>query len=344
MKSIVHFSILFIGCISFANEPNTIDLHDLRCEHLTNPIQIDASNPRLSWKLKTSNPQARNISQSAYQILVASRSELLENNEGDLWNSGRIKSDQSVLIPYQGSNLNSRQECYWKVRVWDRQGQPSAWSEIARWQMALLNTADWASSMWIGLERDTRKEEFAERVFSREKTTKPVLKKPYPSPLLRKEISIDKPIRKAMAYVSGVGYFELYINGKKISDHVLDPGQTSYDKHTLYVTHDISTTLQKGTNALGLRLGNGFYGQNIAFNSDLGYGQPRVRARFFVEYEDGSCDTFSTDTDWKAMVGPIQFDNVYGGESYDARLEMDDWCKPGFDDSTWQQAVQLDAP
>jgi len=335
MRTLISVCLLLINSISYAAP---LGLFDLRCEQLTNPIQIDTPQPRLSWKLKVSDPQARDIVQSAYRILVASSLDLLESNEGDLWDSGRVVSDQSILIPYQGKPLQSRQKCFWKVRVWN--GQVSAWSPTVRWQMALLKAADWAGSQWIGLAKDTRISDYSGRVFKKNNSRKTS----YPSPLLRKEISIRKAVRRAMAYVSGVGYCELYINGEKVGDSVLDPGQTSYDQHTLYVTHDISRLVKQGDNVLGLWLGNGFYGQSIAFSAKLAYGQPRVRAQFFVAYEDGSNDLFSTSTDWKATVGPIVFDNVYGGESYDARLEMGDWCKPEFNDSFWQPAVELKAP
>ena len=259
---------LFLGFLTLASFATAkVATHDLRTEYLTNPIQLDTKKPRLSWKLKPANAGARNISQKAYQVLVASSEDLLVRDKGDLWDSGRVDSDQSILVRYAGSELKSLQRCFWKVRVWDQDGQPSEWSETVSWELAFLDAKDWSGSEWIGHDKDTRDSEHSARLHLH---TKKELDS-NPSPLLRKEIGIDKEIRSARAYVSGVGYFELYINGKRVGDHVLDPGQTNYDKHTLYVTHDITEHLTSGNNALGFWLGNGFYGQSLAFDPKFEY-------------------------------------------------------------------------
>ncbi|MDF7823439.1 family 78 glycoside hydrolase catalytic domain [Pontiellaceae bacterium B12227] len=331
---------LLLMCAVNALASSGVSVADLKVEHLRNPIQLDMQQPRLSWKIRATDPQVHKIKQQSYRILVADSPQKLSNDEGNLWDSGVVASDQSILIPYLGKKLQSRQACYWKVQVTDNKGGKSDWSETAFWEMALLSSNDWKESEWIGLKKDTRDSPFT----SRKPNGKDVLHRSNPSPLLRKEISIAKAVKKARAYVSGIGYSEFYINGNKISDHVLDPGQTNYDKHTLYVVHDITDDLKPGTNALGFWLGNGFYGQNLAFNPKFEYGKPKLRAKLFVEYTDGSSETFATDTSWKATVSPILFDNAYWGESYDARLEIPGWSKPGRDDSNWQQAVNVKAP
>lgn len=313
---------------------------DLRAEYLTNPLHLDMAKPRLGWKVKAAEPEARNLSQTAYHILVASKPDLLEKDKGDLWDSGRVESAQSTLIPYNGSPLNSRQRCYWKVRIWDQDGEVSPWSESARWEMTFLEAKDWAGSTWIGHEKDSHSSEHSKRRHNQSKE----LFESYPSPLLRKEFMIKKEVSSARAYVSGVGYFELYLNGKRVGDHLLDPGQTNYEKHTLFVTHDITPHLTEGANAFGFWLGNGFYGQNLAFNPNFKYGQPSVRAQFVVDYTDGSQETFSTSPDWRTTQSPLIFDNIYWGETYDARLEIPGWSQPGFDDSTWQPAIKRPAP
>ncbi len=313
---------------------------ELRAEHLIAPIYLDFAKPRLSWKLKTADSGARDISQKAYRILVASDAARLDTDEGDLWDSGRVVSDQSTLVPYAGSGLTSGQPCFWKVRVWDQDNQPSDWSDIVSWEMALLHAKDWADSHWIGHEVDTRKSEHSARQHHQSNAKS----NSHPSPLVRTEVTLDNGIRSARAYVSGVGYFELYINGNKIGENLLDPGQTNYEKHTLYVTHDITKHLAPGANALGFWLGNGFYGQNLAFDPDFEYGKPSVRAKFVIDFQDGSRKVLSTSTDWKTAQSPIIFDNVYWGETYDARLELSDWSKPRFDDAAWQSAVERKAP
>ncbi len=315
---------------------------ELECEDLTDPIQIDLIEPRLSWKLIAGSEMERDRSQKAYRILVASSLEKLVAGEGDLWDSGRVESVESTFVQYAGEALESRQISYWKVRVWDEAGVVSEWSTPASWGMALLKAADWENSEWIGISQDTRSSELAEREYASIKDLG--MMRSHVSPLLRNEINISKPVSRALAYVAGVGYSELYLNGEKIGDAVLDPGQTNYEKHTLYVTHDISADLAQGKNALGIWLGSGFFGQNAAWKQDFDYGQPRARVKVFVDYEDGTTETFGTDRSWKTTASPVLFDNVYWGETYDARLEIPEWASVGCEESAWQNAVVLDEP
>lgn len=210
--------------------------------------------------------------------------------------------------------------------------------------MALLQKDDWKGAEWIGLKEDTRTSPLGERPFQNFLMKEPVMKKSHPSPLFRKEFTLTKKIRNAMAYISGLGYAELYVNGEKAGENVLDPGQTNYDVFSLYVTHDITTMLKKGENALGVMLGNGFYGQNIGFVDWLNYGTPRMKCKIWIEYSDGTQDSLTSGSDWKASTGPVVFDNVYGGESYDARKEEEGWKDAGFKDESWQNAVLVDAP
>ncbi|WP_063710261.1 family 78 glycoside hydrolase catalytic domain [Rhodopirellula sp. SWK7] len=334
------FLLLLNAVVAYSHGSNGGTLDDLRVEHLHDPIQLDTPRPRLSWKLLAEDSNERDLTQQSYQVLVASQRELLSRDQGDLWDSGMVQSSQSVLVPYDGEELRSRQVCYWKVRVADNRGRLSRWSEVATWRMALLHPADWSGSQWIGLKDDTRDSDLASRMnLSLNESLRS-----HPSPLLRKEVTLDKNIRNAMAYVSGVGYADFYLNGKKVGDHVLDPGQTNYEQHTLYVVHDVTDDLKTGTNVLGFWLGNGFYGQNIAFGKKFGYGKPSVRAKLFIEYTDGTTQEVITDESWKATVSPIVFDNVYWGESYDARRKITGWSEPGLDDSDWQTAIKVASP
>lgn len=338
------FSFLFTAFLIFASSLASSPLRviDLKTEHLTDPIQLDVKQPRLSWKLLAGSSNDRGRSQGAYRVIVASSEALLDREQGDLWDSGRVESDVSVLVRYLGKDLKSRESCFWKVRVWDESGEVSDWSEPAVWSMALLSARDWDGSEWIGLGEDTRRSELAEREYAFRKN--PEMRRSHPSPLLRKGLRLSKPIKRAFAYVAGVGYSEFYVNGQKMGDAVLDPGQTNYEKHTLYVTHDLTDALREGNNALGVWLGSGFFGQNVAWEQDFDYGQPRARAKVFVEYEDGTMEEFGTDSSWKATTSPVVFDNVYWGETYDARLEISDWASVDCDESMWQSAVPLEAP
>jgi alpha-L-rhamnosidase len=317
---------------------------DLRTEYLTDPMNIDVKAPCLSWELEASSPELRNLRQKSYQVLVSGSLKLLDRNKGNLWNSGIVESSNSTQIIYSGTGLRSRQRCYWKVRIWDQEGKPSSWSKPATWRMALLQKVDWKGAEWIGLKEDTRTSPLSERPFQNYLMKEPVMKKSHPSPLFRKEFTLTKKIRNAMAYLSGLGYAELYVNGQKAGENVLDPGQTNYDVFSLYVTHDITTMLKTGENALGVMLGNGFYGQNIGFADWLNYGTPRMKCKIWIEYNDGTQDSLTSGSDWKASTGPVVFDNVYGGDSYDAREEEAGWTDAGFRDESWQKAVLVDAP
>ena len=210
----------------------------LRCEHLVNPLGIDVAEPRLSWQL-TAQPQDRGQRQTAWRVLVASSRESLERDEGDLWDSGKIDSEQSILVPYGGTSLPSRQRCWWKVMAWDAEGRPGPWSAPAFWEMALLSSRDW-QAQWIAS--------------SAEEASPPPLE---PAPMFRREFQVARPVRRARAYVTGLGYFELSLNGRKVGDHELDPVKSRYDRRVYYLTFDITDDLRTGDNAVGVMLGTG---------------------------------------------------------------------------------------
>ena len=186
---------------------------NLRCEYQVNPLGIDVFRPRLSWVLET---EQRGQKQSSYQVLAAGSAESLARNEGDLWDTGKQDSEQSIHIEYAGKPLASKMRCYWKVRVWDKDGVVSAWSEAGLWSMGLLEKGDWQAS-WIWAPKAK------ERPLSVE-----------PSPMFRKVFTLGKPVKRGTVNVSGLGYYELYVNGGKIGDHVLDPAFTRYDRRILY--------------------------------------------------------------------------------------------------------------
>ena len=204
------------------------------CEYAENPLGLDTTQPRLSW---VAHSDRRGERQTAFQILVASTEEKLNANQPDLWDSGKVASDQSIQVPYQGSALSSRRRCYWKVRIWDRDGQPTAYSQPAFWEVGLLSPQDWQAE-WIGYTAGW----------------------PGRALYFRAQIMIFKPVERARAYIAGLGYYELRINGGKVGDHVLDPGQTDYGKRVLYATYDVAPQLRPGMNAVAVIVGNGWYG------------------------------------------------------------------------------------
>ena len=319
----------------------------LTCEYLVDPSVIDARHPRLSW-INTAAPGERGQQQTAYQIRVASSADKLKKEQADLWDSGKKKSSQSFLVRYEGKPLQSRQECWWQVRVWDANGKISDWSEPARWNMGLLNADEW-KAQWIGAPWQ-----------GEEATAKSADKTLPPAPLFRKDFTVSKEIASAKIYISGLGYFELYLNGEKVGNDVLVPNQTNYGKrddldvtrvtlddnfrgyNVLYLCYDLKEALKQGKNALGYLLGNGFY--NAALSWTMPYGSPRLIAQLHIGYTDGSEEVITSDTSWKVSRSAIVLDGIYQGEHYDARLEQPDWCSPDKPADGWESAVVRKAP
>ncbi|RMG61624.1 MAG: hypothetical protein D6722_19510 [Bacteroidetes bacterium] len=324
----------------------------LSCEYLPNPSVVDVAHPRMAWiNLPTGNQ--RGLSQTAYQIRVASTQAKLETP--DLWDSEKVLSAASNRIEYAGQALGSRQECWWQVRVWDQDDKPSGWSDPGFWRMGLLNPGDWQAE-WIGAPWQ------GEEAFPKPDGGPNGIPQDFgpPAPMLRKAFEVKKEVARAVVYVTGLGYFELYVNGEKVGNDVLVPNQTNYGKRpslanslinvpddfrrykVMYLAYDLTEQLQPGKNVLGSILGNGFY--NPAKFWCEGYGTPRFLAQLHLTYTDGSQEVVVTDESWKAAKSPILMNMVYYGETYDARLEQKGWSAPGFDDSAWEHAVKKKAP
>jgi len=304
----------------------------LRCESLLNPLGIDSRTPRLSWMLETTRAKERGQRQTAYQVLVSGDRETLRAGRGDLWDSGKVASAAALHVPYEGRPLASATRAYWAVRVWDREGRPSAYTAPAWWEMGLLEAKDWRAR-WIQDSKPGPATE--ERLFDE-----------HPAPLLRKEFTVTKPVARARAYVTGLGYYELRLNGEKAGDRVLDPGWTDYSRRVLYSTYDVTRMLRPGRNTLGALLGNGFYNPlplrmwgHLNLRQHLPIGDPRLILQLEITYADGSRETVVTDESWKAADGPILKNSVYLGELYDARRELPGWDRPGFDDAAWRPVV-----
>jgi len=489
-----------IAFITFLQaQESSIRTAELRCEYLTDPVGINVANPRLSWVLEAIRPGGRGLKQSAYHILVASSELALRSGKGDLWDTGKVDSDQSTQIAYGGKPLASGTQAFWKVEVWDQDSHLSGWSKTATWSMGLLKPEDWKGK-WIGLDEtglfkrpgspfhnlenakwiwlgegepataapagdrffhasfeipqasrvakaicvmgaDHEFELFlngehagkGDNVYSPEiidvtsrirsgrnivavrakndgegkpagligairvefSQGKPLIfatsaewksaetaptgwekadsndsawsaarelgafgMKPWgevgfteeralPARVLRKEFDVAGKPKRATAYISGLGLFELYINGSKIGDQVLSPGLTDYDKHVQYVTFDVTRQLTIGRNAIGLMLGNGRYHAPRA-GAPIGtrtFGDPKAIVQLDIEYAGGSTRHVVSDETWKLTNnGPIRANNEYDGEDYDARMEFKDWSRPGFNDSKWQAAKLVQAP
>ena len=286
------------------------------CEYASNPIGIDTAQPRFTWVLGS---ERRGVLQQAYQVLVASSAESLVADKGDLWDSGRVKSDESSNVVYGGKELASRQSCHWKVRVWDDRGRLGPWSTPATFEIGLLTPGDW-HGQWIEMAGANNKAV---------------------SPLLRKTFDVAGPVRRARLYAAGLGWSEYYLNGKRIGDHVLDPAATDYDKRILYVVHDVTDLLHTGPNVLGAMLGNGFFSEPPR----PGYGdRPCLLLELVIESADGSVQRIVSDESWRVSTGPIVQNDIYFGEVYDARLEKTGWLEPGYDDAAWTAAGVRKSP
>ncbi len=307
---------------------------DLQCEYRVNPIGIDAVQPRLFWEIPNT---PRGTMQSAYQVMVASSDSLLNSDNPDLWNSGKVTSNENIQVDYNGKKLESGERCYWKIRFWDQQGNVSNYSKSAWWETGLLSAGNWKGN-WI--YNGTAAPDSDADMY-----------KDIPAPLFRKEFSTSKKIASARLYISGLGYYEAYINGDRVGDHVLDPGWTDYAKRVEYATYDVTGMLHAGNNAIGVMLGNGWYNplplylfNRLNLRKILKIGQPEFIAQLNIVYTDGTTDQVVSDISWKTGDSPILMNNVYLGEKYDARLEQDGWDETGFNDSKWKTAVRAEAP
>jgi alpha-L-rhamnosidase len=486
--ALIAASLLLAG---FQSPAGSIAPVNLQCEYRLNPLGIDVARPRLIWQVQSDE---RDQGQAGYQILVATSKKLLQNDQGDLWDTGRISSHESINIAYAGKPLASGMRCFWKVRVWDKKGRASHWSAPAVWSMGLLAPEDWQGK-WIGLDGGespnplggaqwiwypegnpaasapvgtryfrrvfelpanqavrtatlamTADNEFRVFVNGQEagksdnwmtpeefavdallKPGKNVLavqarnvgNEPSPAGLigelkvvfeqgqaltldtdgkwksatnledrwndlafddtawtmakplgnhgmqpwgtigsenrrlparyLRREFTVEKKVRRATAYICGLGLFELYLNGQKMSDDVLSPALSEYDKRAFYLTFDVTEQLKRGRNAIGVILGNGrfFAPRSSVPIGTKTFGYPKLLLQLNIEYTDGALAHIVSDGHWKLTAdGPIRANNEYDGEEYDAQMERPGWCQPNFDDANWRQAqlVQPGSP
>lgn len=327
--------LMFLAC-----KEREISIVNLHCDYTETPVGIDNQNPLLQWQLLSSEKEK---SQSAYRIIVASDLSLLKNDQGDYWDSGKTLSSES-RIKYQGKQLPSNTQLYWKVMIWDENDTPSDWSDMTSWSMALLDSSDWKAE-WIGERED---------IYPDSAVT-------FPAPYFRKEFVIAKPIKRAMVYVCGLGFYEMYLNGDKIGDQVLAPAVTNYDKRPLkkllyhyddqstqrvfYNVFDVTENLKIENNVIGMVLGNGWYNQrDRTVEGQMWYDVPKMILQLEVEYNDGTKETIISDSSWKTTTGPLLHNAIFTGEVYDARLELGSWKMEAYNDAAWKSALQVRPP
>ncbi|MDD4778077.1 MAG: family 78 glycoside hydrolase catalytic domain [Fermentimonas sp.] len=322
---LIVLSVFIIGLTACENKG--VELTSFKVEMQENPVGVGTTAPRFSWQITSLKPD---LKQQSYQIQVARSVKDLTNEENLIWDSGILADDNSILIPYEGEELKSREKYYWRLKVTSNQGE-TGWSKINNWSMAFLNESDWKAN-WIGEnsmsnagETDKGNTRLAARY-------------------LRKPFELAKNIERAVLYISGQGLYEAYINGKKVSDDVLAPTVSWYPDRVYYNIYDVTSLVKNKQNILGVILGNGRYFGMRDSRSEM-FGLPRLLAQLEVEYADGSKDIITSDETWKVTSkGPIIANNEFDGEEYDASLEINNWNLANFDDSDWKTADIMEAP
>ncbi|WP_439484185.1 family 78 glycoside hydrolase catalytic domain [Cyclobacterium plantarum] len=321
------YSLLFIIISLFfsCNPKQKFEVLSLKTSHIDRPLGLE-ERPVFGWQIQAE----AGFKQRAYQLFLASQPDKLESGKADIWDSGKVSSSQSQGVNYPGEMPEDGQRVYWRVIVWDRNNQPAS-SKDTWFEMGLTQSSSWKAS-WISSIPEVD-------------SVPPLL----PAPYFRKTFQINEGIQQARLYISGLGYHQVQLNGRKVGDHELDPALTRYDKRVKYLVHDVTDLLRSGDNAIGIVLGNGWYNQHTReawdFDQAPWRASPAVMAQLEIVDQQGREHLVKTDATWKVtQSGPIIFDGVHNGESYDARKEMQGWATPGFADGSWQHAIEISGP
>ncbi|MCP4313440.1 MAG: alpha-L-rhamnosidase, partial [Bacteroidetes bacterium] len=338
MKSfIILFTTSILACTIFASgctsSEGTLLAEGLKTEYKENPY-LDVKSPRFSWYLVD---EQRGQEQTAYQILVASSPELLEEGKADVWDTKKISSDRMSQVEFKGKELKKKTRYYWKVRCWDRDGNSGPFSTAHWFETGLMEAKNWEAN-WIGYDLTQLGKEGKYHL--------------PPAPYFRKELELKGAVKKATLYATALGVYDFFINGRKVGVDYLNPGWTNYNKRLHYQAFDVTAFLDEGVNAFGSVLSYGWYSGYLGYALLVGlpqvknfYGEvPLLMAQLELEYEDGSKEILVTDKSWKASSGPLLESDLLQGESYDARRELGGWDSSGYDDSGWDQVQEYDSP
>jgi len=331
-KYVLLIIIVFILISSCDEKPEcNFSLIDLKCEYATNPLAINTNMPSFCWKISSPN---RNLVQRAYQIMVASSPELIKKELPDYWNSGKINSSRSVNVVYSGKPLQSNTRYYWQVRVWLNKTCYQT-SDIASFDVGIIKSNEW-KARWIGYDQPFSwdRENIHSQLSAR---------------YLRKKFTIEnhENIKQAKIFISGLGLYQLYFNEENLTENLLVPAPTDYNKNVLYNVYDVTEKIKKN-NIIAIILGNGRYytmRQNYKPYKIKNFGYPKLLFQLEITFSDGKKQYIVSDTDWKIFAdGPIRSNNEYDGEIYDARKEIKGWYNYEFDDSKWLDAKYVSNP
>lgn len=339
---------LFLSALFFVtvSASRVIEITKTTCEMVETPLALTTAQPRFGWQMHSS---VQGAMQLGYTIEVYS---VESGNRVPVWNSNKVISSRSQLIPYGGEPLRSASRYVWRVRVWDDKDRPSEWSRENEFRIApesaLLNAE------WIGAISHEDARLPSGRKFHGSEMKKPEIKALWnavdtlakKSICLRKEFESHKKVSDATVYVCGLGHYELTLNGTKVGDSEFAPLWSDYEKTVYYNTYDVTSLLESGGNAVGVLLGNGFYNvQGGRYRKlQISFGAPTLFFKMLINYTDGSSKEVLSGGDWKYTLSPLTFNCIYGGEDYDARLEQEGWDRPGFDDVSWHPVVIQRAP
>ena len=294
-----------------------------------------------SWKMIS---EERNVMQTAYRILVSAEDDFSEKNI--IWDSGKKESENSILVGYDGTKLNPGTTYFWKVKSWDNLGNESDWSERKSFTTGLISITDWEGAKWIAYDTINPENRLVPGIHLPGKDFNGKQLGFHKLPILRKEFQVNKGLKKALVFVSGLGHYELELNGIKVGDNFIAPGWTDYDETVFYNTFDVTDLLSTDQNVLGMWLGNGFFNiPNSRYRKVMAaFGNPMMILKLQLNYNDGSSEIIVSDESWKTTPGPITFSSIYGGETYNSTLEKVGWNTAGFDDSNWQNAIAVVSP
>ena len=356
-------TLCLIFILTSCTEHSQIKPVQLTCEYMTNPSVVEVASPRLSWINEVVSDKVRGEYQQAYRICVATTKAKLLKGEADIWDSGKVQSQDSYLISYSGNKLQSTKDYWWRVMVWDSNDVASSWSVPASWGMGIFSSDEW-KAQWIGAPWQGEEPRKVISNLSSESLVRNVQEgfPNYPAPLLRKSFQIKNNVVSAKAFVTGLGFFEFYLNGIKVGDDCLVPNLTNYtnrddieyDKlwitidnnfmnhRVMYLAYDITDMLIKQQNVAGAIIGNGFYDCTTKWVAS--FGSPRFMCQIEITYKDGTKDIVCSDETWKVKESPILMNDIFDGEIYDANRETNEWATISCNDSGWENAILREPP